>query len=215
MRDEAGLDQIAQAAGRCNREFRRSPEESEVLVFQAPEYGVIQALKANAEVGRAIMDCRTDDLFAPEAMTAFFELLYSRKGAAELDKGGVLEDCEDRANDLNFPFDTIAEVMCFINETIILVIVPLEDAGVVAGLLKELQWAKGVGGIARKLGRFKVGLPRRARNAMLAARVAECIWGEEFGDQFVILLNRDLYRPDTGLFWDDLTFRRSDGLIAA
>ena len=38
LRASAGLDQIAQAAGRCNREFERSPEESEVLVFTAPEY---------------------------------------------------------------------------------------------------------------------------------------------------------------------------------
>ena len=33
LRASAGLDQIAQAAGRCNREFGRRPEESEVLVF--------------------------------------------------------------------------------------------------------------------------------------------------------------------------------------
>jgi CRISPR-associated endonuclease/helicase Cas3 len=41
LRASAGLDQIAQAAGRCNREFSRSPEQSEVLVFQATAYGVI------------------------------------------------------------------------------------------------------------------------------------------------------------------------------
>jgi CRISPR-associated endonuclease/helicase Cas3 len=213
LRAEAGLDQIAQAAGRCNREFRRSPEESEVLVFQAPDYGVIQALKANAEAGHEIMDCRADDLFAPEAMTAFFELLYWRKGSAELDKGRVLEDCEDRAGDLNFPFETIAEAMRFIDDTMVPVIVPVEDAGMVEPLVEELRWAKGVGGIARKLGRYTVGVPRRVRNAMLAARIAECIRGDEFGDQFVVLLNRDLYRPDTGLFWDDLAFRMAESLI--
>jgi CRISPR-associated endonuclease/helicase Cas3 len=213
LRAEAGLDQIAQAAGRCNREFRRSPEESEVLVFQAPEYGVIQALKANAEAGREIMDCRADDLFGPEAMKAFFELLYWRKGKAELDKGRVLDDCEDHAGDLNFPFKTIAEAMRFIDDTMVPVIVPVEDDGMVKPLVEELRWAKGVGGIARKLGRYTVGVPRRARNAMLAAHVAECIRGDEFGDQFVALLNRDLYRPDTGLFWDDLTFKTAESLM--
>ena len=33
LRAEAGLDSVAQAAGRCNREGRRRHEDSEVLVF--------------------------------------------------------------------------------------------------------------------------------------------------------------------------------------
>jgi CRISPR-associated endonuclease/helicase Cas3 len=146
-------------------------------------------------------------------MKAFFELLYWRKGAAELDKGHVLEDCEDRANDLNFPFETIAEAIRFIDDTMVPVVVPVEDEGLVESLVEELRWAKGVGGIAHKLGRYTVGVPRRVRSAMLAHGVAECIRSEEFGDQFVVLLNRDLYRRDTGLFWDDLAFRSAESLI--
>ena len=184
LRAEAGLDQIAQAAGRCNREFRATAEESEVLVFQSPDYGVIQALKANAEAGREIMLDHPEDPFAPDIMKSFFELLYWRRGEAELDNGRVLEDCHDHAGDLNFPFEKIAKAMRFIDDTMVPVIVPVEDDGAVAGLLKELQWVKGVGRIARKLGRFTVGVPRKVRNRMLAQRVAERVRGEDFGDQF-------------------------------
>ncbi|WP_419758494.1 CRISPR-associated endonuclease Cas3'' [Acidisoma sp.] len=213
LRAEAGLDQIAQAAGRCNREFRATPEESEVLVFQSPDYGVIQALKANAEAGREIMLDHPEDPFAPDIMKSFFELLYWRRGEAELDNGRVLEDCHDHAGDLNFPFEKIAKAMRFIDDTMVPVIVPVEDDGAVAGLLKELQWVKGVGRIARKLGRFTVGVPRKVRNRMLAQRVAARVRGEDFGDQFVVLLNLDLYLPASGLVWDDLTFMTTESLI--
>ena len=48
---------------------------------------------------------------------------------------------------------------------------------------------------------------------MLAAGVAESIRPDEFGDQFVVLHNLDLYTAETGLDWEDVTFRRVEGLI--
>jgi CRISPR-associated endonuclease/helicase Cas3 len=215
LRASAGLDQIAQAAGRCNREFRRRPEESEVLLFKAAEYGVIQSLKAHAESGAEMLKLHKDDPFAPLAMRAFFEMLYSRKGQRELDRPGVLDVCADRAGDMNFPFECIAAAMRFIDDVMVPVIVAKEEAtaGEVEELIRELRFATGVGGIARKLGRYTVGIPRTARNAMIAARVAEVVRQEEFDDQFVVLHNLDLYTAETGLDWDETTFRRVEGLI--
>jgi CRISPR-associated endonuclease/helicase Cas3 len=215
LRASAGLDQIAQAAGRCNREFKHSPEESEVLVFAAAEYRVIQSLKAHAESGAEMLKLHQDDPFAPPAMRAFFEMLYARKGQSELDKPGVLDICADRAGDMNFPFESIAAAMRFIADVMVPVIVAKEEAtaGEVEGLIRELRFAKGVGGIARKLGRYTVGIPRTVRNAMIAARAAEVIRLEEFGDQFVVLHNLDLYTPEVGLDWDDITFRKAEAMI--
>jgi CRISPR-associated endonuclease/helicase Cas3 len=45
--------------------------------------------------------------------------------------------------------------------------------------------------------------------------VAEVIRRDEFDDQFVVLHNLDLYKPETGLEWDDITFRRAEGMIVA
>ena len=45
---------------------------------------------------------------------------------------------------------------------------------------------------------------------MIAAKVAEVIRRDEFGDQFVVLRNLDLYTAEVGLDWEDVTFRNAD-----
>jgi hypothetical protein len=48
---------------------------------------------------------------------------------------------------------------------------------------------------------------------MITQRVAEPIREAEFGDQFVVLQNLDLYQSDTDLEWHDLTFRQAETMI--
>lgn len=213
LRATAGLDQIAQAAGRCNREFLRRAEESEVLVFSSSEYEVIPPLRKKAEAGREALRLYADDPFGVDAMTAFFRMVYWRMGEEALDRPGVLDLCWERRGDLNFPFETIASAMRFIDDAMLPVIVPIEDGGEVEPLLRQLPYAKGTGAIARKLGRYTVGVPRKVRAEMLAKRVAECVGGEAFADQFVVLRNLDLYSREAGLDWSDPTFRTAEGLM--
>ena len=122
---------------------------------------------------------------------------------------------EDHGGDLNFPFATIAARMRFIEDTTVPVIVPkLEtNPGEVSGWVDELAYADGVGGLARKLGPYTVGVPRRARAAMLAAGAAEAVASDRLGDQFVVLTNLDLYTAEYGLDWADPVFRELEGLM--
>jgi CRISPR-associated endonuclease/helicase Cas3 len=213
LRAEAGLDQIAQAAGRCNREFRRTAEKSEVLLFSAPDYKPLHSLKANVEAAREILAMQADDPFSPAAMREFFELLYWKKGKEELDARRVMAQCEDAAAKLNFPFATMARDMRFIDDAMVPVIVPVEDGGAVTPLLEKLRRVEKPGGLARKLGPYTVGMPRRARNTLLAAGVAEVIRPDDFADQFVVLISRDLYGAETGLSWNDPTFMAVERLM--
>jgi CRISPR-associated endonuclease/helicase Cas3 len=70
-RAEAGLDQIAQAAGRCNREGRRPQNESLVTVFRPAEF------KAPREIAQLSGDFariagRHNDLLSVDAIRDFF-----------------------------------------------------------------------------------------------------------------------------------------------
>ncbi len=216
LRASAGLDQIAQAAGRCNREGRRPAADSEVLVFESPEWGVIRPLLAHAETGAEMRrKYPGEDVFGPVVMRDYFETLYDRKGKIELDQPGVLDLCAEHAKDMNFPFESIALAMRFIDDAMVPVIVAKEEErpGEVKELVDRLRYGGGIGAVARKLGRYTVGVPRKVRLAMLSQRVAEVIRQDDLGDQFVVLLNLELYTAEFGLDWADLTFRTADSLI--
>lgn len=213
LRAEAGLDSVAQAAGRCNREGRRTAEESEVLVFRAPGREPPRSLRANVEAGAETLRLHHVDPLQPEAVEAYFRLLYWRKGADQLDRHGVLAKCEDERRGLEFPFESIAAAVRLIDDAMAPIIVPVEDEGEAGEWLRSLEFAKYPGGIARRLQRFTVSVPQQVRQALIDQRAAEVIRQREFGDQFVRLANLDLYRSDVGLDWSDPTFIAAERLM--
>ncbi len=101
-RQEAGLDSILQAAGRCNREGRL--ERGHTTVFSlAGEH----ALPCGT-ISQAAAACRNtgfDDPFAPEAMTDYFRHYYSRSHTFDAGPGGetaFIEDALGRPAELRF-----------------------------------------------------------------------------------------------------------------
>jgi CRISPR-associated endonuclease/helicase Cas3 len=215
----AGLESVAQAAGRCNRNNELAPDKGQVFVFDpAPDenHKPPRELKQFAEIGKAVLDAHPDPL-SPAALTAYFTELYWERGHDQLDAleigdggdkiNGVLAALGKYRKGHNYPFADIGQAFCLIDSPMVPVIIPF-DRGRVDEIIAALRNpdTKHVGGLARRLQPFVVQIPRKARGELLKTGAATAIRAD-FGDQFIMLTNQDLYRPDIGLDWSDPTFR--------
>jgi CRISPR-associated endonuclease/helicase Cas3 len=223
-RAEAGLDSIAQAAGRCNREGSRDLSASFTYVFEpaADKSKGAADIRQRAEAARTILRLGGDPL-APDAIEGYFREVYWVKGGQALDRGGILKVCERIGRGLDIPFDTIAHAFRMIDDVMVPVIVPLDPerpghlGGEAANLVARLPFAEGIAGIARKLQRFTVPVPVPARGHLVSEGAAEVVSmlkpQNRLGDQFVVLRNANLYDVRTGLWWEDPAFVRAATLI--
>jgi CRISPR-associated endonuclease/helicase Cas3 len=209
FRAEAGLDQIAQAAGRCNREGRADPSQSRVFVFEADQaHRHIEMTKrwsATKLVMRAIESGElTGTPLDPPAIEAYFRELYWVKGNEKLDEYGILDTLRAGARPLKLPMESIARKFKMIDDYMVPILIPRGEKAQEG--IRSLRFADKVGGIARRLQRFLVNIPPRSRAELIKRRAAEVIQPDKFGDQFVVLTDVDLYREDVGLDVSDMTF---------
>lgn len=211
LRAEAGLDSIAQAAGRCNREGRRALEASEVLVFQTenPDWKAPDELLQFAQAAREVLRNTTGDPLAPEAITRYFQKLYWQKGERELDKADLLAQIENKRLE-GIPFEMLAREFRMIDSVQCPVIIPFDD--IARDSLRALEFAEGCGELARQLQPYIVQLPRQGYNALLQCGAIQPVAAERYGEQFMQLVNPDLYHAQFGLHWDNPAFIRSENL---
>ena len=211
MRAEAGLDSVAQAAGRCNREGKRPSENSFVWIF-APEdkWQAPPELATQAAVMRLTADSFSDDLLSTQAVAAYFAELYQLKGN-ELDNKKILKMHNDRGQSLDFPFQTIADKFRMIESHMQPLIIPFD--GEAENLISSLHHADHIGGLLRKLQPYTVQIPEKALVALYKAGRIEPINEKNFGKQFYTLIGLDLYDEVAGLSWEDVEFLKGENLV--
>lgn len=185
FREEAGLDSILQAAGRCNREGKRSCQESVVTIFQT-ENRFPQLFAIPIGAARSVLMHR-EDIASEEAIHEYFVELLDMKGEDAQDKKQILKRMESGS----FPFKSIAEDFKMIENDVKTIYIPREESKILISRLRSGERTKE---LFRELGQYGVSVYKQHFEALYRAGDVEIL-----DDEVVILTNEDLYSEETGL----------------
>ncbi len=193
----AGLDSIAQAAGRCNREGLQAGG-GRVFVFEPDkDFAPPPELARNADVAAIVLADYPDDPLQPGAITAYFSRLYHDWGAA-LDAKELMQRIKLGAGSLDFPFASIAHDFRMIEDFTVPLIIGDGRFGMDAETQRKLAHSEHAGALARALQPFTVQISPKLRDKLVGLGAAEVVRPEDFEDQFVVLRNPRLYDEQAG-----------------
>jgi CRISPR-associated endonuclease/helicase Cas3 len=189
FRAVAGLDSIAQAAGRCNREGRLDGL-GRVVVFRPPQPPPKGISTLAAQIGVPLL-AEGDDALTPEAFTRYFGQLYWAQG--DLDVHRMLTGSKPLLADRSceFGFRTAAARFKLIPDEQVPLIVPYGDASAIAD---EIGHAGVSRERMRRAQRFTVGVYRKTAAGLLACKAAR-----EIAPGLLQLDDARLYTRRTGL----------------
>lgn len=183
-RQEAGLDSILQAAGRCNREGKREADQSVVHIFRFQQMPP-KAFWAGIDAMRKTVE-EHSDLSTPQAVEAYFHHLHFTLSKEAMDAKKILE----KSNALEF--QKINDAFQMIESQTIPVYIPRAEN---RELLDRLREGKPTRAVLRALGRSAVNVYPQHFRALLEVGALECPMGDSFG----ILVDPRQYDQHCGL----------------
>ncbi|MBL8027399.1 MAG: CRISPR-associated helicase Cas3' [Fibrobacteres bacterium] len=186
----AGLDSIAQAAGRCNREGKL--KKGVVQVFYAPKIVPSGLQRKGADKTKEMLSLNINDYLSPSTFNQYFSLLYaSINNRDEKEIANLLWSPSD-VREGKLQFRTAANQFKLIEDgasTVVYV-----DYGDSKKWLNALRFGGPSRETMRKLQRFSVQVPPR-----LAATLLQQGFLEQLENGFLITRIPDIYDQKTGL----------------
>ncbi len=203
FRSVGGIDSIAQAAGRCNREGRL--KMGQVFVF-APEAAIPAGhFRQTAQAAESVIRMHPQDILSLAAIEDYFKLYYWTKGDA-LDDEGILAMLHAGCQNGDFPFKTVAEKFRFIKDEMKPVVIPFDDDA--RRLIKTLDYCEKPTSLSRLLQKYTVSIHPGEWNTLLSIGSIKLKAG-----MFPVLTDETLYRKDLGLCADVPLQRNVQDLI--
>lgn len=202
FRSLAGLDAIAQAAGRCNRNGHLT--SGVTFVFRSEHCDSERFLRETSQAADQLMGGGSttplfDDLLSLEAVERYFQLYYWSQQTRWDEKGIIADTRIVNCKDLPFlfSFQGISERFRLIDDSGQPVIIPWRDEG--QALSERLRFAKDVPEtrLLRMLQRYTVQVPERVWRRHLGRSI------ELVHDRYPLLVSPELhYDPRVGLILD-------------
>jgi len=182
----AGIDNIAQAAGRCNRNGS-STFPRKVFVFKFPENAGGSFFRLAAQSAAKLFQRFSGSLTSPECVREYFTD-YFWKNDQQMDSDGVVHQCM-LAQSGNIQFKDIAEFKMIKTATIPIVVALEDDA---RELVRSLMFHEYKGPILRKLQKYTVQI-----YSYQFDEIHE--WLENPISGVFVLSSNELYSDQTGL----------------
>lgn len=192
-RQLAGIDSLIQAAGRCNREGKRRPEESMVYVFQMKDEK-IPGQEQQMDVAKQVIR-KCEDISAPEAVQEYFTRLYQYKGEG-LDKKKIMGNFSGT----HFSFAKTGREFRLIEEDTKTILVPEEERA--KEIVNQLRYQGATRSLLREAGQYSVSVYESLFRRLYEAERLTGISDEQKDGIFVLRNPEQNYSKEKGLLID-------------